>query len=72
MFYETKMGIINSDTDTEGWCKITINLHEIEAVRPFINDDNKYEHTYLYLKSGLELMIYDDYDKFKAILKCRK
>lgn len=63
-FYQTQMGVYDKDTEQDGWCKITIDLDQIEAVRPFINDENRYEHTHLYFKSGLECMIRDDYDDF--------
>ncbi len=67
--YTTQMGIYDKDSEQEGWCKLTVDLNEIEAVRPFINDDNKYEHTHVYMKSGLEMMIIDDYDDFCKIWK---
>jgi hypothetical protein len=62
--YATQIGIYDKESDQDGWCKIVFDLLQIEAVRPFINDHNKYEHTFLYFKSGLEIMIIDDYDDF--------
>jgi hypothetical protein len=65
--YQTKIKIVDNQTEKEGWCKMAIDLDEVEAVRPWINDDNKYEHCYIYTRSGLEAIIYDDYEEFLEI-----
>lgn len=65
--HRTSMGIIDNQTEKEGWCKVSIDLDQIEAVRPWINEDNKYEHCYIYTKSGFEAVIADDYEDFVAI-----
>jgi hypothetical protein len=62
--YQTQMAIVNSDNDEEGWCKVIFDLSEVAVVRPSINDELQYENTHIYFKSGMGIIIKDDYDDF--------